>query len=132
MVLAAVTAGCDKRPSTPNEPTPTAAIPPFAGTWTSTASAGPCSGINYVVAPTGTTTANITYTATCGGIPVSATATGTASGSTLTWSTTGNAGGACAFVLNGTAVTDTPTTLRSTFTGTICGVAVSGTETLRR
>jgi hypothetical protein len=134
LLLAVLVSGCNRQPAAmPVEPSPsTSAIAPFSGTWTSTASTGVCSGVTYTVAPTGATTANITYSATCAGVPVTGTGTGNVTGTTMNWTTTGNAGGVCPFTLSGAAVPDTASTMRSTYTGVVCGTNVSGSDTLRR
>ena len=103
----------------------------FAGTWRSTAASGACTSTAWTVTPTGETTAAITYSATCGSVPVSGSATGTLSGTTMNWTTSGSGGG-CPFALNGTAVPAGSTDLAMTYTGTVCGAPVSGTDTLRR
>lgn len=77
-------------------------------------------------------TATINYSATCGGVPVVGTATGTLSGATLNWATTGTASNGCAFTLSGTATPDTTADLRVVYSGTVCGLPISGTEILRR
>jgi hypothetical protein len=119
--------------ATPTTPTPTSGIALFSGSWTSlpAAAVGVCNTMTYTVAPTGATTGTITYAATCSGVPVSGTGTGTVDGTTLNWTTSGNAA-ACPFVLGGTAVPDTASTMKVTYTGTVCGAPVSGTDTLRR
>lgn len=88
--------------------------------------------MNWTITPTGATTATIAYTATCSGVPVTGTGSGTLNGTTLTWTTNGTAANNCAFGLNGTAAADTGTDLRVAYSGTVCGLPVSGTETLHR
>jgi hypothetical protein len=134
LVLGVALAACDR--STPDSPTiTTPPINAFAGTWRSIAASTPadaCSSINWTIAPTGANTAAIAYTATCGGVPVAGTGSGTLNGTTLNWSTTGTAANACPFGLSGTAVPDSGTDLRVSYSGTVCGALVSGAEVLHR
>jgi len=65
-------------------------------------------------------------------VPVSGTANGTLNGATLNWTTTGTAANACPYALGGTAVPDANADLRVAYSGTVCGVPVTGSDTLRR
>jgi hypothetical protein len=132
MALAALTA-CDQK-SNPSNPTPTPdPMTAFTGSWHSTSTGGACSSTQWVVAQTGATTATITYVATCAGLPITGTANATLSGTTLSWSTNGTAANSCAYVINGTATPATiATDLNVTYTGNVCGTAVSGGDTLHR
>jgi hypothetical protein len=134
LILLVSLAACDRSTSAPPT-TPTTPISAFTGTWRSTGttpSVGACTAINWSIAPVTAISATIVYTATCGGVPVSGTANGTLNGSTLNWTTTGTAANACPYALSGTAVPDATTDLRIVYSGTVCGVAVSGSEVLRR
>ncbi|HKB13193.1 MAG TPA: hypothetical protein VKD69_21160, partial [Vicinamibacterales bacterium] len=103
----------------------------FVGTWRSTATAGACSSMNWSVTQNSATTATITYVANCAGVPVTGTANGTLSGTTMNWTTTGTAANTCAFALNGTAVPGSNMSdLNITYTGSVCGTPVSGSDTL--
>ena len=118
----------------------TAGMDAFAGTWSSvTASTPPtgCGNLKYTVTPVSATSGNVTFSATCtGNIAVNGTGTGTISGSTLNWSATGlvSQGGVnCPFTLpNGKATQDSSGQVVVTYAGTVCGIPVSGTETVKK
>jgi len=133
--------GCDllnKKDSSPTAPSPaTASLDEFAGTFTSASvtAVGPtsCGNLRYVVAPTSATSAAVTFTATCAAsIDVSGSGSGTLSGATLGWSAQGTVTQGditCPFSFaNGTATPEGTTGLRVNYSGTVCGIAVSGTE----
>ena len=142
----ALTTGCDllskkdKTPTSPTSPTPTTAIEAFAGSWTSVTPSTPptgCGNLKYTVTPTGTTTANVTFTATCAGnITVTGSGSGTLSGNTINWTANGLVGQGgvnCPFTFtNSKATLDAAGQIVVTYTGTICGIPVSGTETVKK
>lgn len=147
----ALTTGCDlltkKDTSTPASPTsptppttPTATIDAFAGTWASLTPSTPptgCGNLKYTITPTSATAANVTFTATCASnITVTGSGSGTLSGNVVTWSANGLVGQGgvnCPFTF-----TNNKATLQSTgqvlvnYTGTVCGIPVSGTETVKK
>jgi hypothetical protein len=152
-VLACVaTAGCDVLglgdktkdsggSSTPTTPTtPTVAMDAFAGTWQSTAASTPptgCGNLKYTVTPTGTNSANVSFTATCAGsVNVTGSGSGTLAGSVITWGASGLVGQGgvnCPFTFaNNTATLDAPGQVTVNYTGTVCGIPVSGTETVKK
>ncbi len=128
--------------STPTSPSgPTASMDTFAGTWSSTTVSTPptgCGTLKYTVTPVTTTSANVTFAATCASnIKVNGTGTGTISGTTLNWSAQGLVSQGdvnCPFTFtNGKAVESaTPGTVTVTYSGTVCGIPVSGTENVKR
>jgi hypothetical protein len=140
----ALTAGCDllsKKDTTPTGPTgPTTSIDAFAGTWSSvTASTPPtgCGNLRYTVTPTTATTATVSFTATCAGnITVTGSGTGTLTGSVINWSGSGlvaQGGVNCPFTFtNSTATLDATGQIVVNYTGTVCGIPVSGTETVKK
>ena len=144
----ALTAGCNLLSSSKSDssdsPTgpsaPTVSMDAFAGTWSSATASTPatgCGNVKYTVTPLSTSTANVTFAGTCGGsIDVSGTGTGTISGSTLGWSANGlvSQGGVnCPFTFsNGTAVQDASGNIIVNYSGTVCGIPVSGTETVKK
>ncbi len=133
LTIAVTLAACDR--ATSATPAPTTPISAFTGTWRSTSTStgsGACTAINWSIAPATLTSATITYTATCAGVPVSGTANGTLNGATLNWTTTGTAANACPYALGGTAVPDANADLRVAYSGTVCGVPVTGSDILRR
>lgn len=140
----AVAAGCDlfkndSESSTPTTPTPTVGLDVFAGSWSSVTASTPstgCGTVKYTVTPVNTTSANVTFSATCAGsIQVTGTGSGTVSGSTLAWSAqglVGQGGVNCPFTFtNGQAVQD-PGGIKVTYSGTVCGIPVSGTEIVKK
>ena len=149
-VACILTAGCDllnnKNSSgsstTPTSPsTPTTSITAFAGTWQSTSSALPvtgCGNLTYTVTPTGTTSANVTFAATCASnISVNGSGSGTLAGNVITWSArglVGQGGVNCPFTFtnNKATIDATANTVQVDYSGTVCGIPVSGSETVKR
>jgi hypothetical protein len=141
----ATTAGCDlfkkdnKEPATPTSPTPTVSLNVFAGTWASATPTTPATGcgtVKYTVTPVNTTTATVTFAATCAGnIQVTGSGNGQVNGSSLDWSAqglVGQGGVNCPFTFtNGKAVED-PGGVKITYSGTVCGIPVSGTEVVKK
>jgi hypothetical protein len=142
--LAFALTGCDllsKKDTTPTSPTTTtSSMDAFAGTWTSvTASTPPtgCGNLKYTVTPTSTTSANVSFTATCAGnINVTGSGSGTLTGSVINWSGSGlvaQGGVNCPFTFtNSTATLDAAGQIVVNYTGTVCGIPVSGTETVKK
>ena len=143
--------GCDMltkkdTPASPTSPTPTtpttptASIDSFAGTWASvTASTPPtgCGNLKYTITPTGTASANVTFTATCAGnITVTGSGSGTLAGSIVTFSSSGLVGQGgvnCPFTFtNNRATLESNGQITVNYTGTVCGIPVSGTETVKK
>jgi hypothetical protein len=113
----------------------------FAGTWSSATASTPatgCGNVKYTVTPVSTSAANVNFEATCGGnIVVNGGGTGTLSGSTLNWTANGlvsQCGVNCPFTFtNGKATQDAAgTNVVVTYSGTVCGIPVSGTETVKK
>lgn len=125
---------------TPTSPGATVSLDGFAGTWTSSTASTPatgCGNLKYTVTPVATNSANVTFQGTCASsITVNGSGTGKVSGSTLEWSAQGlvSQGGInCPFSLsNGKAITDAAGTIKVTYSGTVCGIPVSGTETVKK
>ncbi len=141
-VLAA--GGCslfDKLTDSPTSPTTTASLDRFVGSFTSAATSTPgatsCANVRYVVTPTSTTTATVTFSATCAsGIEVTGNGTGTLTGTTLGWNAQGTVTQGtltCPFSFtNGTATAEGTSDLRVNYSGTVCGIAVNGSEVVRK
>jgi hypothetical protein len=137
-------AGCDllsKKDTTPTGPTgPTTSMDAFAGTWSSVTASTPatgCGNLKYTVTPTNAATANVSFTATCAGnITVTGSGSGTLSGSVINWSGSGlvaQGGVNCPFTFtNSTATLDASGQIVVNYTGTVCGIPVSGTETVKK
>ena len=129
-------------PTSPSTPSgPSVPIDAFAGTWQSTSTTVPpagCGNLKYTVTPVGTSSANVTFTATCASnISVSGSGSGTLSGSTITWNATGLVGQGgvnCPFTFsNNTATIDSTTNqVAINYSGTVCGIPVSGTDTVKK
>ena len=154
LVLACLlTAGCDllnnkdgssSSTTTPTSPTtPVASITAFAGTWQSTtaASALPvtgCGNLTYTVTPTGPNSAAVVFAATCASnISVNGSGSGTLSGNVITWSAgglVGQGGVNCPFSFNNNTATIDSTTnqVAIAYNGTVCGIPVSGSETVKK
>ncbi len=140
-------AGCDllntnkDTSSTPTSPsTPTASLDAFAGTWQSVTASTPatgCGNLKYTVTPVSSSSANVTFTATCASnITVTGSGSGTLSGSTINWSATGLVGQGgvnCPFSFsNSKATLGTDGNIVVAYSGTVCGIPVSGTETVKK
>jgi hypothetical protein len=149
VLACAMTAGCDMfsnknsttAPTTPTPTTPTVSMDAFAGTWLSVTATTPptgCGNLKYTVTPTTTSAANVSFTATCASnITVTGAGAGTLSGSAINWSASGlvSQGGVnCPFTLtNGKATAGTDaSTIVVTYSGTVCGIPVSGTENVKK
>jgi hypothetical protein len=141
-------AGCDlltnkkdSSSSTPTSPsTPAVSVDAFAGTWQSvTASTPPtgCGNLKYTVTPTGASSANVSFTATCASnITVTGSGSGTLSGSTINWSASGLVGQGgvnCPFSFpTSKATLGGDGQVLVDYSGTVCGIPVSGTETVKK
>lgn len=129
-------------PTSPTTPSgPSVPIDAFAGTWQSAAVTVPpsgCGNLKYTVTPTGTNSANVTFSATCASnISVTGSGSGTLAGSTITWSASGLVGQGgvnCPFTFsNNTATIDSTTNqVAINYSGTVCGIPVSGTDTVKK
>jgi hypothetical protein len=152
LVLAGLlSAGCDMftkktstdtTPTTPTSPTtPTASMDSFAGTWQSVTASTPatgCGNLKYTVTPTTTTAANVSFTATCASnITVTGAGSGTLSGSAINWTANGlvaQGGVNCPFSFSNSkaALDSTGQNIVVTYSGTVCGIPVSGTENTKK
>ena len=127
-------------PTSPTSPTPAASVDAFAGTWASvTASTPPtgCGNLKYTVTPTTATTANVSFMATCAGnITVTGSGSGTLTGSAINWTASGlvaQGGVNCPFTFtNSKATLESSGQILVNYTGTVCGIPVSGTETVKK
>src|SRR3954454_10425589 len=152
LLLSMSAAGCDLLPgknkdtssdssTTPTSPTtPTVSLDAFAGTWTSvSASTTPtgCGNVKYTVTPTTSSSANVSFTATCASnITVTGSGSGTLSGSAINWSATGLVGQGgvnCPFNFPSNKSTmGADNQIVVSYAGTVCGIPVSGTETVKK
>jgi hypothetical protein len=148
VLACALTTGCEllnkKDATTPTSPTtpttPAVSIDAFAGTWASiTPSAPPtgCGNLKYTITPTSATAANVTFSATCASnITVTGSGNGTLSGSVVTWTAgglVGQGGVNCPFTFtNNKATLESSGQVVVNYTGTVCGIPVSGTETVKK
>jgi hypothetical protein len=127
--------------TTPTSPSsPSVSMDTFAGTWSSVTASTPatgCGNVKYTVTPVSASSATVSFAATCGGsIAVNGAGTGTISGSTLNWTANGLVGQGgvnCPFSFpNGKATTDAGGQIIVNYLGTVCGIPVSGTETVKK
>ena len=150
VLACALTTGCDmltkkdtpaSTPTSPTTPTtPTASIDAFAGTWASITPATPptgCGNLKYTITPTSATAANVTFTATCASnITVTGSGSGILSGNVVTWSASGLVGQGgvnCPFTFtNNKATLESNGQVLVNYTGTVCGIPVSGSETVKK
>jgi predicted small secreted protein len=141
-----VTSGCDlfgkddNQSGSPTSPTsPSVSLEGFAGTWSSAAASTPATGcgtVRYTVTPLSASSATVSFSATCAGsIQVNGTGNGQVNGTSLDWTAqglVGQGGVNCPFAFtNGKAVED-PGGIKITYSGTVCGIPVSGSEVVRR
>jgi len=133
--------GSGSTPTSPTTPsTPTASIDSFAGSWQSvTASTPPtgCGNLKYTVTPVSTTSANVTFTSTCASnINVSGSGSGTLTGNVINWTASGLVGQGgvnCPFSFtNSKATLGSDGTIAVNYAGSVCGIPVSGTETVKK
>ena len=148
LLAAGMAAGCNLLPgskkndtaSTPTSPTTSASLDAFAGTWQSVTTSSPatgCGNLKYTVTPTTSSSANVSFSATCASnIEVTGSGSGTLSGSTINWSASGLVGQGgvnCPFTFNNSKATlGAENQVVVTYSGTVCGIPVSGTETVSR
>jgi len=150
LLACALSAGCDlpflggkDKDGTSNPTGPTGQATPidaFAGTWSSIAVTNPatgCGNLKYTVTPTTTSSANVTFSATCASnISVTGSGAGTLSGDTISWSANGLVGQGgvnCPFTFtNSRATLGADGQIAVNYTGTVCGIPVSGTETVKK
>ena len=145
-----VSAGCDlpflggkdkEESPNPTGPTgPTASMDAFAGTWSSINASNPatgCGNLKYTVTPTTTSSANVTFSGTCAGnIAVTGSGAGTLAGDTISWNANGLVGQGgvnCPFTFtNSRATLGADGQITVNYTGTVCGIPVSGTEVVKK
>lgn len=148
LLACALTTGCEllnkKDAATPTSPTtpttPAVSIDAFAGTWASITTSTPptgCGNLKYTITPTSTTSANVSFTATCASnITVTGSGSGTLSGSVVTWNASGLVGQGgvnCPFTFtNNKATLESSGQVVVSYSGTVCGIPVSGTETVKK
>jgi hypothetical protein len=150
LILASVlSAGCDllnhkgkddSSSSTTAPSAPTVSLDAFAGTWSSVTPSTPptgCGNLKYSVVPTTASSANVTFTATCAGnITVTGSGSGILTGSTIAWNAAGLVGQGgvnCPFTFsNSTASLDASGQIVVNYSGTVCGIPVSGSETAKK
>lgn len=128
----------DKNPASPSPSTVT--LEAFAGTWSSVSAGTPatgCGNLKYTVTPLSTSAANVTFAGTCAGtIQVNGTGTGKVNGSTLEWTAQGLVGQGginCPFTFtNGKATEETSGGIKIVYSGTVCGIPVSGSEVVKK
>jgi hypothetical protein len=128
----------DKKES-PTSPTPVVSLDAFAGKWVTSRSALPatsCGALTYTVTPVNASTATVTFDATCASsIRVTGTGTGKVSGATLDWNAQGSVsqgGMTCPFTFNNGKTTEDAGGIKVVYSGTVCGIQVSGDEVLKK
>jgi hypothetical protein len=153
LLLACVlTAGCDiqnlltgkkdKNPeaTTPTSPSGSTSMDAFAGTWSSATASTPASGcgnVKYTITPTTSTSAAVTFNATCASnITVNGSGAGTLNGNVIDWGASGLVAQGnvnCPFTFtNSKATMGTDGQVVVNYNGTVCGIPVSGTETVKK
>jgi hypothetical protein len=141
-LVCCVTAACDalsRLNDGPASPTPAVSLDAFAGKWVTSRSALPatsCGALAYMVTPVTASSANVTFDATCAGtIHVTGAGTGKVAGSALDWSAQGlvSQGGInCPFTFDNGKATEDEGGIKLVYTGTVCGIPVSGSEVLKK
>jgi hypothetical protein len=124
-------------PTTPTVPA-TGDITAYIGQWQSSSTGAPastvCNNIDWQITGVSGSTISGAFTATCAdGFQITGNGTGTPTANQLNWTAVGtatNSGVSCPFSLSGTAAPQGTTALSISYTGSVCGLAVAGTETL--
>lgn len=138
--MALVTAGCFKSSSTVTNPSSSSSA--LGGTWVTVShapgsfGAQSCTNFHWTVTSFNGSTGSGTFTATCfDTMQIAGTASGTINGSNVAFSANATAtvpGQApCAINLTGTAMLQTDR-ITIPWSGTACGTAVGGTETIKK
>ena len=130
----------NQSPTSPSDST--SSVRSYLGNWTGPAlaaspSPSTCGGLQWKVTSQTGTQITGDFTATCsGGITLAGTMVATITDSTtIPWAASGNAtqgGTSCAFSLTGTGTFQGTSNIVVNYSGTACGVPVSGSETLKR
>ena len=143
-LAAFLNAGCDglftddTTSSSPTAPS-SGTLDAFIGVWTSVAAtsapATSCADVSYTVTAVTPTSATVTFDAICAGtLEVAGNGVGTLNGSTLDWEAQGSVTQGnitCPFSFDDSSATAEGSGLRVTYSGTICGIGVSGAELLQ-
>lgn len=126
--------------SSPTTPSNNSSQRSYIGNWSTQALSGPpspssCGNLKWnITSQQGNQVAG-TFEATCaGGIVLTGTASGTM-GDTIVWVASGKAtqgATSCDFTLNGTGTFQGTSTIVVSYSGTVCSIPVSGTETFKR
>jgi hypothetical protein len=131
----------NKLPTSSSDSSSTGAVRSYLGTWSAPTTPAPgalaCGGAQWKITSQTATQIMGDFTAACGGgISLVGTVVGTISDpATTPWAASGNAAqGAtnCTFALAGTGTFQGTSNIALTYSGTACGTAVSGSETIKR
>jgi hypothetical protein len=147
LLLALAATGCyglenlfNKLPTSPTDSSSTA-VRSYIGAWLGPTVAAPaaqtCSGLQWKITSQTGTQITGDFTATCaGGINLVGTMVGTITDSTtIPWAASGNATQGtnnCTFNLTGTGTFQGTSNIVVSYSGTACGVSVSGSDTIKR
>ena len=138
-LAAVVSAGCFDLSKNSSQPSGSGSL--LAGTWRSVSGNSPqenCTNFQWSVTEYSGSTGSGAFSMTCyGNVQVAGTASGTLTSATLvTWSVTATANGpglpaSCPISLTGTATLG-GNTITIPYSGTMCGVPVSGTQIMQK
>jgi hypothetical protein len=138
-LAASLATGCSYERGNPNAPT-SSGLEALTGNWASASSQVSrenCSDFQWSITEYTSTSAQGTFSATCkGDLRINGSARATLAGDVINWNANATATnvpvvGTCPIALSGTAVPGVDSVLIR-YTGTVCGLAVSGEEPLRR
>jgi hypothetical protein len=154
LAVAVLTVACvdvKREATTPTSPTSTSASTNTqvsnvltTGAWSSAStlnassfSPGSCGNFQWAITSMTTTSAAGTFKAVCGGgLTLQGSAEGTLSGFTANITANGTASTptipSCTFTLAAVAVPESTTSVKVTYNGNVCGIAVAGTEVLKK
>ena len=147
LVLAVAATACygldtlfNKSPTSASDSSSSNSTRSYLGTWSgpvATPGAQSCSGLQWKITSQTGTQITGDFTATCaGGINLTGTLVATVTDSTtIPWAASGTATQgttACTFNLTGTGTFQGTSNILVTYSGTACGVSVSGSETIKR
>jgi hypothetical protein len=131
----------NKLPTSASDTSSSTTVRSYLGTWDGPAAVAPgaqsCSGLQWKITSQTGTQITGDFTATCaGGITLVGTLVATITDTTtIPWAASGNAiqgTTSCTFNLTGTGTFQGTSNIVVNYSGTTCGVSVSGSETIKR
>jgi hypothetical protein len=148
LVLALATTACygldnlfNKLPTSSSDTTASTSVRSYLGTWIGPTVAAPaastCTNLQWKITSQTATQITGDFTGTCaGGTVLAGTVVATiGDATTIPWAASGTAtqgATVCGFTMSGTGAFQGTSNILVTYAGTVCGVAVNGSETIKR